>query len=202
MKTSLCCAIVLALGCCCIAEAQSAPGSRVVVIDLSKVFEKHPSFKAQMEAMKEQVTQFEGQLQQRGKEIQQVQNNLKQFQASSNEYKQLEGKILKLQAEGQIAAAQKKKEFLTQEAQIYFNAYNEIVGEVAKFAEQNGISIVVRFNSEPIAQESRQSVLDGVNRAVVYQRSSNITNAIIERLVRNNSVPNAQAGAVPQGIRK
>jgi Skp family chaperone for outer membrane proteins len=201
VKTSLCCALIVALGSASQLSAQgttkNAAGTRVAVIDISRVFKEHPRFKSQMEAMKTQVKQFEGQLQQRGQEIQKVQTELREFEPSSAEYKQREGQILKIQADGQIAAAQKKKEFLGQEAKIYFNVYKEIVAEVAEFAAQNGIAIVVRFNSEPIDSDDRQSVLEGVNRAVVYQSKSNITTAILERLIRKNPVA-PQNAALPQ----
>jgi hypothetical protein len=42
----------------------------------------------------------------------------------------------------------------------------------------------MRFNSEPMDATKRESVLQGINRAVVYQRNLNITNQIIEILNR------------------
>jgi Skp family chaperone for outer membrane proteins len=192
----------VALGCVSQLAAQSpanaGAGTRVTVIDISKVFKEHPRFKSQMEAMKAQVKTFEGELQKRGQQIQQIQTEMREFEPASAEYKQRESQILKLQADGQIAATQKKKEFLNQEAKIYFSVYEEIVKEVSDFAAQNGIAIVVRFNSEPINSDDRQSVLEGVNRAVVYQSKSNITNAILDRLIRKNPVPQ-NAALPPQG---
>ena len=207
MKTSLCCAAIVALGCGSVLVAQTptnnATGTRVAVIDISKVFKEHPRFKAQMEAMKAQVKDFENQLQQRGQEIQKIQSDMRQFEPSSAEYKQLEGQILKLQADGQVLAAQKKKEFLDQEAKIYFNVYNEIVQEVSDFASQNGIAIVVRFNSEPIDPNDRQSVLEGVNRAIVHQSQSNITTAIQKRLIRKYPVAETAAPSqTPAAVRR
>ena len=171
---------------------------RVVVIDISKVFDSHARFKQHMEAMKQEVQAFEGVLRQRGEEIKTIQEEMKQFQPGSAEYKQREEKIMKIQANGQIAATQKKKEFLDREAQIYHGVYQEIVNEVEAFANENGIAIVIRFNSEEIKQE-RNAVLEGINRAVVYQSKSNITNAIIERLVRKDA---ATARALPGAVRQ
>jgi Skp family chaperone for outer membrane proteins len=182
-------------------HAQAVPGTRVVVIDISKVFDSHARFKQNMEAMKQEVQAFEATLRKRGEEIQTIQNEMKQFQPGSAEYKQREEQIMKIQADGQIAATQKKKEFLDREAQVYFGVYQEIVNEVEAFANENGIAIVIRFNSEEIKQD-RNAVLEGINRAVVYQSKSNITNAIIERLVRKDATVNGTASAMPGALQR
>jgi hypothetical protein len=62
---------------------------------------------------------------------------------------------------------------------------------VANFARQNNISLVLRFSSEPIEPDDRNSVLQGINRAVVYQNQLNITGHVLKEI---NSTP---AGGVP-----
>lgn len=178
-----------------------APGTRVVVIDLTKVFDQHPRFKQQMEAMKQEVQAFDTTLRSRADQMQSLQNQMKQFQPGSVEYKQLEEQIMQIQADGQIKATQKKKEFLDREAAIYYSIYQEVVAEVESFAIENGIGIVIRFNSDEI-QQDRNSILEGVNRAVVYQSKSNITNAIIERIVRKDpAMANASRQATQPAVR-
>ena len=66
------------------------------------------------------------------------------------------------------------------------SSIDEIVAEVNSFADQHGFALVLRFNSEAIDAKNRQSVLEGVNRAVVVQKNLNITNAIIDRLERRH----------------
>ena len=196
MKLRLICATFLALTFASFSYSQNAAPSsstRVAVIDISKVFKEHPRFKQAMEAMRQEVKAFEGKLQVRGQEIQKIQAQMKTFQPGSAEYKSHEEQILQIQAAGQVEAAKQKKAFLEKEAKIYYSVYNEVVNEVAEFAKQNGIAIVVRFNSEPIDPNNRQSVLEGVNRAVVYQSQSNITNAILNRLIRKNGGAAQQA---------
>ncbi len=169
------------------------PGTRVAVIDISAIFKQHPGFKQAMETMKVEVTSFENQLRARGEEMQKLQEQMQEFKPTSAEYKQLEARILKLQADGQAAAAIKKKEFLERESKIYYATYQEIQAEVARFAEQYGIGLVVRFNSEDIDQDQRNSILEGVNRAVVYQKNLNITDAVLERIVRRSTATNPPA---------
>lgn len=174
------------------ALAQTA-GTRVAVIDVSYIFKNHPGFKAKMEGMKVDVQAFEGQLRQRGEQMKTLQGQLQQYKPTSAEYKGIEAQILKINADGQAAATLKKKDFLQREAKIYYETYNEIVGEVGSLAEKHGIGLVVRFNSEPITDD-RPAILEGVNRAVVFQKNLNITFAVLENLKRKIA---ATPGAAP-----
>jgi len=181
VKTLLRGALGLAL-CFCISGSAEASGTQLAVIDVSMIFKNHTRFKQAMEGMKAEVKAFEATLQQRGQQINELRKKMQPYDPGSAEYKQLEAQIMKVQADGQIAAAQKKKEFLEREAKIYYDVYNEVATEVSRFAEQHGIGLVIRFNSEPIDPKSRQAVLEGVNRAVIFQKNLNITKAIQDRL--------------------
>ncbi len=181
------------------AQGQAQTGTRVAVIDISAIFRDHPGFRAQMEGMKQDVKAFEAQLQQRGAQIKTLQQQMQAFKPSSPEYKAKEGEILKIQADGQAAAAIKKKEFLEQESQIYYKTYREVEAEVGKFAQRYGIGLVVRFNAGDIDPNVRASVLEGVNRAVVYQAGLNITGSVMKQI--QAKYPNSVAGK-PAATRK
>lgn len=166
-----------------IAQSQQAPaGTRVAVIDVSAIFRDHPGFRADMEAMKQKVKAFEGKLQQRGAQIKQLQQQMQSFKPGSADFKQKEAEILKIQAEGQAAAKLKQKDFLEDESKIYYKTYKEVEAEVAKFAQRYGIGLVVRFNAGDIDPDVRASVLEGVNRAVVYQAGLNITGSVLKQI--------------------
>ena len=47
-----------------------------------------------------------------------------------------------------------------------------------------GISLVLRYNGEEIRPDDRNSVLAGVNRAIVYQNNLDITKEISDRVNR------------------
>ncbi len=158
------------------------PTSRIAVIDISYVFKNHARFKQTMEDMKKDVEAFEAELKQNGAQLQKYQEQLREHHAGSPEYKRIAEQIAGFQGQVQAKTQLKRNEFLQKEARIYYNVYKEILDEVAFFAQRHGIELVVRFNSEPIDPENRKSVLEGVNRAVVFQRHLNITFDILERL--------------------
>ena len=167
------------------AQQPAAPSGRIAVIDISQIFKNHTGFKQQMEAMKKEVEAFEASLRNRGKQIEQLRAQLQTYKAGTPNYKQTEAQMAKVAAEGQAETQLKRKDFLEREAKIYYNTYMQISKAVDSFAERNGISLVVRFNSAPINSEDRNSVLEGVNRAVVYQKNLNITNLVLRMLNGN-----------------
>ncbi len=176
------------------AAAQNSSGGKIAVIDVSEIFKNHAGFKQQMEAMKKEVEAFEASLRSRGKQLEQLRAQLQTYKSGTPNYKQTEAQMAKLAAEGQAQTQLKRKDFLERESKIYYATYMQISQAVDSFAERNGISLVVRFNSTPINSEDRNSVLEGVNRAVVYQKNLNITGLVLQMLNRNvASKPGAPA---------
>ncbi len=180
--------------------APSAPvGTRVAVIDISYIFKNHPGFKQSMEQMKKEVQAFEATLQEKGKQVQGLEQQIGQYKPTSPEYKNIEAQMFQMTAGIQTQATLKKKDFLEKEAAIYYQTYQEIVHAVAAICERHGFGLVVRFNSEPIDPAVRPSVLEGVNRAVVYQKNLNITFAVLERLKEQVAArPNPAGSGVPR----
>jgi hypothetical protein len=102
-------------------------------------------------------------------------------------------------ADMQVEMTMKKKEFMEKEAKVYYSAYMDAIQQVSDFASRHNIGLVLRFNGEEIDPKERNSVLQGVNRAVVYQRNLNITEAIVQELNRGAAPRNAGARpAIPQ----
>jgi Skp family chaperone for outer membrane proteins len=162
--------------------AMATRGSKIAVIDISEVFKNHTRFKQAMEEMRKDVEGFEGVLKQHGAELQKKREQLQEVRPGSPDYDRIEREIASFQAQVQADTQLKRKEFLQKEALIYYNVYAEVVREVEYFAQRQGIDLVVRFNSGQIDPQDRKSVLEGVNRAVVFQRQLNITSHILARL--------------------
>lgn len=176
--------------------AESSSGTRVAVIDIAKVFEAHPGFKQSMDKLKQDVQAVENQMRQRRQQLESIRERMKQFETGSPEYKDLESQYLKIQADGQIEATQKKKEFIEREASVYYTVYKEIEAEVSTFARVNRISMVVRFNSSEIDPKDQQSILEGVNRPLVFSAGNiNITEFIKEQISRSYAKSSANATA-------
>ena len=151
----------------CLAQKAATP---VVVIDLNKVFEAHPAFRPQIDAIKARVKGEEAKIQQQGEQLKASVEKLSSMDPSSADYKQLETQIARSQGQIQADMALKRKGFLEEEAQVYYNTYLEVQSQVKTFAEGNRISIVLRHSSEEIDPTNRQSVLAGINQPIVYNQ--------------------------------
>jgi Skp family chaperone for outer membrane proteins len=189
--------------------AQPAGGTNVVVIDVANIFKNHIRFNEKMKEIKNEIDQFEASIRAEQTKFNQKRESLAQFNPSSPEYKKLEEELARMQSEVQVQVGLKRKAFLEQEAREYFKTYKEIEQSVAVFAQQNRIGLVLRFNGDEMKPDSRESVLQGVNKAVVYHDRLDITEWILRDLNRGatatpslpagqTSAPGQPGGPVPQ----
>ena len=179
--------------------AQDKAPTPIVVLDLSKVFDSHPRFQAKIDQIKANVKTEEAKIQQRGEQIKSSVAELSALPPSSPEFKVLETKTARLQAQIQADMQLRRKGFLEDEAKAYFETYQEVKAEVKAFAESNRIGIVLRYSSEEIDQANRQSVLQGINQPIVYNQGGlDITSYIIDRLQRTGGAAKTATTGQPR----
>ena len=159
-------------------------GTNVAVIDIGQVFDKHPQFQAQMQNLKKQVEELDAFLRGEQKRMITMRDDLQSYAAGSPQYKAKEEEMAHLQSDLQVKMALQRKDFVEKEARVYFDTYNEVYTIISEVADRNGIGLVLRFNSEEMKPEDRSSVLNGVNRAVVFQRNLNVTNMVVAEVLR------------------
>ena len=121
------------------------------------------------------------------------------FKPSSLEYKQMEEELARTQSDLQVKVGLKRKEFLEQEARVYYRVYREVEQAVALFAQRNRIGLVLRYNGDEMKEDDRASVLQGVNRAVVYQSNLDVTNFVLQQLNGNSHVAPPPTPGGPAG---
>jgi Skp family chaperone for outer membrane proteins len=187
------------------AAAPAPSGGAVAVIDISKLFKEHPGFRAKLEIMKKDVTAAESNLRGDRDEIKKMVDQLKTFTPGSPNYKATEERIALAQSQLQLKVNLQKKDFMEEEARIYYEVYTEIEKEVAAFAIRHGISLVLRYTDIEMNPEIRENVLAGVNQAVVFQNRIDITKDIMD-VIRGNYPPdrvgNTGGGTIPVGPRR
>ncbi|GIW91133.1 MAG: hypothetical protein KatS3mg109_1597 [Pirellulaceae bacterium] len=159
-------------------------GTPVAIVDLQKVFAHHMRFQAALNDLRGDIKGFESDLANRQRQIGELRERLKAYKTGSPEYKQLEDQIAQLVASGQADSMVGKRELLTREAKLYYDAYMEVVEQVTDYARRHGIALVLLDHEEPITPDDRRSIGVALNRLVIYQQGLDITPAIIERLNR------------------
>lgn len=167
------------------APADAPQGGAVAVVDVGYIFKNHSGFNTQMEAMKGEVQKYEETLRARHQELSQERDQLlQQFKPGTPNYDKLERELADKAAKLQVDTQLKKKDFLQREAKVYYDVYLEVSKAIEDFSNMNGIDLVLRYNGDEIDKDDRQSVLTGVNRAIVYHRNLDITREILDRLNR------------------
>ncbi len=180
--------LCLAVGPSSVARAQSSapptasPSTLVAVVNLTKVFESHPTLKTQLESVQQQLKGVERDFDTKQKELSNRGKALSDLSPTSDEYKRLESELVRQVADLQVQARQAKKDFLQREALQYYSVYNEITAAVHEVAQRHNIGLVLRFDDATIDPSSPQSVAQGMSRSVVVQRNLDITHLVVNQL--------------------
>ena len=169
---------------------QTRAGTTVAVVDIAVVMENNTKFKSMLDSIQVEITQFDGTLETARKQVTSMVEELKGYNPGTAAYSQLEERIAKIQSDVQVQMQIKRKNVLQKEAKVFHECYIEVQKTIATFCERNGISLVLNYDSKAINPQSRESVLKGVNRDIVYQRILNITKYIVDAVNKGN-----QAGA-------
>ncbi len=176
-----------------LALAQAPPippqGTPVAVVDLPKVFANHLRFQAALNDLKNDLRSFQSKLLERQRQAADLQERLKAFKSGTPEYKQVEEQLSRLAAGLQADTMVGKRELATREAKLYYDAYLEVVEQVADFARRRGIALVLVNQDAPLSPEDRRSLGLVLSRHVLYHRGLDITPQIIERLNRGVAPP-------------
>jgi Skp family chaperone for outer membrane proteins len=154
----------------------------VAVLDVAKVFKANATFESRMESIKKEADSLKAQIQQEQDAIRLRAQEVAQYEVGTSERNQLEAKIEQDQASLRTKARQAETDLLNREAKIYYDTYEQMQLTVAKLAQQYGISLVLRFDSEDIDPTNRPEVIKGVNRAVVYHHKLDLTKLVIDSL--------------------
>ena len=185
-------------------SAQPAPsgaaraGGHVAVIDIGYIFRNHEGFKNALDGIKAEYENYEKQVREQQQSMTAKAEQLKALPAGSPEYRALEEELAGLSTRMRLDLGRKQKERVDKEARVYFNAYREIELMVQRFADRYGIDLVIRYNSEEMDVNKPESVLQGINKFIVFNRGLDISNHILNELKTQSPPPGARNAAAPQ----
>lgn len=176
-------------------ESANAQKYGVAVVDINYIFKNHTKFRESMDAMKEDFKTVDGQLKASQQKIVAAQEQKKNFNPGSEEFKQLDEQIVRMNATLQVEVTQKRKELVEREAEIYYNTYVQVDQAITYYAQRQGLGLVLRFNGEPADKNNRESILRSINKTVHFQNQVDITPDVLMLLNRSQQAARPQAGA-------
>jgi len=188
------------------AQAQRGPASgpmpTVGIVDISYIFKNHARFQQQMESMKQDAEATKNQIMKEKERITKEMERLKDYKQGTAEYNKLEEDITHMQADFNAKAALQQKDFLERESRVYIAVYKEVADAVNLVSRQRGMTLVLRFNGDPVEPGNRESVLREINKPIVhYTREADITPDVISEVNRGGGgAPPARSATRPTGV--
>ena len=183
-------AAVVALGASVVSAQETG---RVAILDVAKVFKDNTSFGDKMAALKAEAERLKGQVTAEQDRIKVEVMKLRDLKPGPERNKR-EADLEQQHTHLRTTTRQAESELLSQEARVYFDTYREMQAVVEAIAQANGLSLVLRFDSEDIDPNNQQSVKKGLNRAVVFHRKLDLTPLVSQQL-------NARMAAAPAKVR-
>jgi Skp family chaperone for outer membrane proteins len=173
-------------------HAQEGKTGLVAILDVAKVFKENTVFDGKMAAIKTEADRLKAQITQEQETIKNRAQGLTKYEIGSAERNNLEAELEQQQTGLRTKARQLETALLNREALVYYETYEQMQTIVGSLANQYGISLVLRFDSEKIDPNNRADVIKGVNRAVVYHRQLDLTKAVTDAM--NARTAQATAG--------
>lgn len=179
---------------------QPLGGQPVYLLDINHVFKNHSRLKAMKTDLQGDVQRAEQRVKGDKEAIKSLLEQLQQFRPGTQDYKDLEEQIAKRQANLNVLITLQRKEFLQQEARIYYIIYREIIEEVDYFAGQNRAAMVLKFDRQPVDVEIPETVVRSINRRVIWSNQGlDITDYIVDKLNGRVNPGSTRRQGVPTG---
>jgi Skp family chaperone for outer membrane proteins len=178
----------LSLAICVSAQAQDTGNppnmqGAIVVLDVALVFKSHEPFKQRIEAIQQKAEQLKAKVESDQQKLRaDAQAALEPLKPNSADRQQVEAKFEQDMAALRTYARQAETNLMAEEATVYFETYQQMQTVVTEFAEAWNLALVLRFDSSPIEPTNRNSVIAGVNRAIVYHKDRDLTTHVINRM--------------------
>lgn len=144
-------------------QSESPHRIPLAVLDVAKVFKEARDFNQKMQSMKLEIASFD-----------------RTVKASRREQSD------SLPPDLKAFAVAKKDTFLSDEAQAYAETYRAIENAVQRICRERDIGLVIRATTEPMDPKDRSSVLQGVNRPIVYTAVPDLTADVIAALNKSS----------------
>ncbi len=170
------------------APAADRSPSRVGLIDMALVFEGYDKFKVLRDELSAEIEKSDAEAKVMVERMQQKQKDLQEsgLQPGSPEYEQAERGLLDAKGEFESFRAATQRRLARRESDMFKVIYADASGMVQRYAEHVGYTVVIRFDSKGIEDETAPAeAVQRMNKQVVYHRPENdITKIVLSALNR------------------
>lgn len=164
----------------------------VAVVDVAQIIQSHPDYVQQQESLKKRALAAEAEFEKRRESITNKKKNLdaSPYKAGSPEHQRIVDEIANDMADFEKDMKTQQRKFILENSKIMYDTYKNIKDTIGRIASQAGIAQVTDYRDfEPNPAEP-QTVIDDMDQRLVWFHSRlNITQAVIQRLYAERSLP-------------
>jgi Skp family chaperone for outer membrane proteins len=153
----------------------------VATLDVGKLLGAYPGLRTRLDPLREEVEVAEQAHRKRVAQLEKETERLGFLPPNTQEAQKLALEVFTEQQAITNDANATKNSFFEREAKAYIEAYDEAMAEVSRYAEAEGIDLVLRFDHTP-RPLSMDHVKEQLHSTVLFHRGLDITDNVI-RLV-------------------
>lgn len=179
--------------------AKPQPNIRLAVIDISHIlknYQKHEDLQQEVrEAAEMAQNKAKGMIEQARSLQEQLQSG--EFESDSDEFLKKERQVISLSSKFEVYNALTKKELTKKNAETMAKAYLDVQNAMALYAEQNGYTMIMRFQRDFEGLSERDRTWQTMSQSIVrYEGADDITDSVLAWL--NQQYQAQLASAAPK----
>jgi Skp family chaperone for outer membrane proteins len=157
-------------------------GGMVAVIDLNHVMNKYVKAQSLVEELQKDGMAADTQLRKDNAQIEALKEKLKDFKPGTQDFRRLEEEITQRISDLKVRASIEQRDFQERQMKAMYKIYGEISEEVKRYAQANGLMLVMDYSSDPVDPNVPATIQRAVSRPFVYQGGPDITDAVLNTL--------------------
>ena len=160
--------------------ARKRPPTCVAVIDMSKVFKASRDFETRREELKSKIGEAEVAAKEMQSAIQLLKTSSDKLEKGSEEKAEVDRQLKQKTAEFETYRRGEAARFMKLESEIYREVYESVTAEIATYAKEHGIDLIIRCNADSLNDaDTPQKIMEGIKKNVIYHHDVDITEDII-----------------------
>lgn len=153
--------------------------SRIAVINMTQVVKSSKLFIQSREELKGHISSIESEAKELAAGIKELDERLSKLQQGTVAYDDVESVRDKKQTEFEEFRKAFQQRILQLESEIYVEVHRSVVEAVAKYADAEGIDLVIQYNPDQGDETKPEKIMESLKRPVIYQKNLDITDKVI-----------------------
>jgi Skp family chaperone for outer membrane proteins len=162
-------------------EVPKVPATTVAVMDIAYIFKNHKAFKDEMTGLEQKGQAFQQNMAATQAQLQLLKARMEQTEDKAEKEK-LEVELASQSTDFQISVRKAQQDISDKEASLYYETYTLLQEETKKYCRSKGIHMVLKTMRDPIKPNDRKSIMEGLNRPIVFSDAPDISEDILKVL--------------------